>query len=146
MKIEDALALVPQIKAFKVAHSGTYPSLHSEDANEKHLAQVQAFLTAQRAKWERDKARREAESSSESAWIISKNLQHYLKAKTLIYSSQNQKHAPTADDHLIESFSKITLFVRKYGRMPDGDSEDLNEAVLGTQLNTIRATRKNPKH
>lgn len=62
MKVEDALSLVPQIKAFVVAHNGTFPSLHSDDANEKHLAQVQAFLTAQRAKWEREKLRRQAES------------------------------------------------------------------------------------
>jgi len=61
MKVEDALALVPQIKAFVVAHNGQFPSLHSDDANEKHLAQVQAFLTAQRAKWEREKLRRQSE-------------------------------------------------------------------------------------
>jgi superfamily II DNA or RNA helicase len=64
MKVEDALALVPQIKAFVVAHNGKFPSLHTDDANEKHLAQVQAFLTAQRAKWEREKVRREAESEN----------------------------------------------------------------------------------
>jgi superfamily II DNA or RNA helicase len=64
MKIEDALALVPQIKAFIVAHNGRHPSIQSDDANEKHLAQVQAFLTAQRAKWEREKARRELEGAS----------------------------------------------------------------------------------
>lgn len=62
MKVEDALALVPQVKAFIVAHGGKPPSLHSDDANEKHLAQVQAFLTAERAKWEREKLRRQAES------------------------------------------------------------------------------------
>lgn len=62
MKVEDALALVPQVKAFIVAHGGKSPSLHSDDANEKHLAQVQAFLTAERAKWEREKLRRQAES------------------------------------------------------------------------------------
>jgi hypothetical protein len=62
MKVEDALALVPQVKAFIVAHGGKAPSLHSDDANEKHLAQVQAFLTAERARWEREKLRRQAES------------------------------------------------------------------------------------
>lgn len=62
MKVEDALALVPQVKAFIVAHGGKAPSLHSDDANEKHLAQVQAFLTAERAKWEREKLRRQAEA------------------------------------------------------------------------------------
>ncbi len=65
MKVEDALALVPQVKAFIVAHDGKAPSLHSDDANEKHLAQVQAFLTAERAKWEREKLRRQAESGED---------------------------------------------------------------------------------
>lgn len=60
MKVEDALALVPQIRAFVVAHNGKSPSLHANEANEKHLAQVQAFLTAQHAKWEREKLRRQA--------------------------------------------------------------------------------------
>ncbi len=61
MRVEDALALVPQIKAFIVAHNGKYPSLHSDDNNEKILAQAQAFLTAQRAKYEREKIKRSAE-------------------------------------------------------------------------------------
>lgn len=61
MKVEDALALVPQIKAFIVAHNGAFPSLHTDDKNEKLLAQAQAFLTAQRAKYEREKAARAEE-------------------------------------------------------------------------------------
>lgn len=59
-----------------------------------------------------------------------------------LFKPKPKKHVPTADDHLIESFSKITLFVRNYGRMPDAESDDLNEAVLGTQLGTIRADKK----
>ncbi len=62
MKIEDALALVPQIKAYVVSHNGAFPSLQSEEKNEKLLAQAQAFLTAQRAKYEREKIRRQAEA------------------------------------------------------------------------------------
>ena len=61
MKVEDALALVPQIKVFIVAHQGKYPSLHSDDQNEKLLAQAQAFLTAQRAKYERMKREKQTE-------------------------------------------------------------------------------------
>ncbi len=64
MRVEDALAMVPQIKAFVVAHNGKYPSLHADDNNEKILAQAQAFLTAQRAKYEREKARRTAGGES----------------------------------------------------------------------------------
>lgn len=64
MRVEDALALVPQIKAFIVAHNGKYPSLHSDDSNEKILAQAQAFLTVQRAKYEREKLRRVNEGAA----------------------------------------------------------------------------------
>ncbi len=64
MKVEDALRLAPQVEAFVRAYN-RHPSLNSDDANEKHLAQVQAFLTAQRAKWEREKLRRKAEGATE---------------------------------------------------------------------------------
>lgn len=56
MKVDDALVLVEPLKAFIVAHNGKYPSLHSSDRNEQLLAQAQAFLTAQRAKWERERS------------------------------------------------------------------------------------------
>jgi len=55
MKVEDALALYPQIKAFVVVHNGKFPSLNSDDKNEKLLAQAQAFLTAQMASYKREK-------------------------------------------------------------------------------------------
>lgn len=55
MKDEDALMLVPQIKAFIASHDGKYPALNSSDNNEKLLAQAQAYLTAQKAKWMREK-------------------------------------------------------------------------------------------
>lgn len=56
MSDEDALALVPQIKAFVVAHNGKYPALNANDKNEKLLAQAQAYLTARYAKWQQDKS------------------------------------------------------------------------------------------
>lgn len=55
MSDEDALALVPQIKAFVVVHNGKYPMLNSSDKNEKLLAQAQAYLTARYAQVQRDK-------------------------------------------------------------------------------------------
>ena len=55
MSDEDALALVPQIKAFVVANNGKYPALNSSDKNEKLLAQAQAYLTARKAAWLREK-------------------------------------------------------------------------------------------
>ena len=54
MSDEDALALVPQIKAFVIAHNGKYPALNSSDKSEKLLAQAQAYLTARKAAWLRD--------------------------------------------------------------------------------------------
>ncbi len=51
MTDEDALALVPQIKAFVVSHNGQYPNIHSDDKDEKLLAQAQAYLTAKKAQW-----------------------------------------------------------------------------------------------
>src|SRR5665647_759947 len=59
-----------------------------------------------------------------------------------LFKPKPKRHVATADDHLIESFGKITLFVRNFGRMPNANAEDLSEAVLGTQLNTIRADKK----
>ncbi len=56
MSDEDALALVPHIKAFLVAHNGKYPALNATDKNEKLLAQAQAYLTARYAKWQQTKA------------------------------------------------------------------------------------------
>ncbi len=56
MSDEDALALVPHIKAFVVAHNGKYPALNATDKNEKLLAQAQAYLTARYAKWQQNKA------------------------------------------------------------------------------------------
>lgn len=55
MSDEDALALVPQVKAFVIAHNGKYPALNSSDKNEKLLAQAQAYLTARKAAWLREK-------------------------------------------------------------------------------------------
>jgi hypothetical protein len=55
MSDEDALALVPQIKAFVVSHNGKYPMLNASNKNEKLLAQAQAYLTARYAQVKRDK-------------------------------------------------------------------------------------------
>lgn len=74
----------------------------------------------------------------------------YFEELTSLFESEDadlfrpspKRHIVTADDHLIESFSKITLFVKNYGRIPNTDSVDLNEAVLGTQLNTIKSDKK----
>lgn len=51
MSDEDALALVPKIKAFVINHNGKHPSLNSNDPDEKLLAQARAYLTAKKAEW-----------------------------------------------------------------------------------------------
>jgi len=61
MTDEDALALVPQIKAFVVAHNGKYPALNASNKNEKLLAQAQAYLTARYAKWQQENKSEKAE-------------------------------------------------------------------------------------
>jgi len=74
----------------------------------------------------------------------------YFDELTLLFESDDadlfkpkpRRHVASADDHLIESFGKITLFVRSFGRMPLAHAEALDEAILGTQLNAIRADKK----
>ena len=58
-----------------------------------------------------------------------------------MFKPKPKKHVATPDDCLIDSFAEITLFVREHGRMPSADAEDMQEAVLGTQLNSIRSDK-----
>ncbi|MDB5176187.1 MAG: DEAD-like helicase [Candidatus Saccharibacteria bacterium] len=55
MSDEDALALVPNIQAFVVAHNGKYPALNADDKQEQLLAQAQAYITARKMQWLREK-------------------------------------------------------------------------------------------
>lgn len=59
-----------------------------------------------------------------------------------LFKPKPKKHVATPDDRLIDSFGEITLFVRKHGRLPSADADDMNEAVLGTRLKAIRADKK----
>ncbi len=59
-----------------------------------------------------------------------------------LFKPKPKKHVATPDDRLIDSFGEVTLFVRKYGRLPNADADDMNEAVLGTRLKAIRADKK----
>lgn len=58
-----------------------------------------------------------------------------------LFKPKPKKHIASADDHLIDSFQKITLFVRNYGRLPDPSADDINEAALAVSLNTIRSDK-----
>ena len=55
MTDEDAIFWVPKIKEFLIKNNGKYPSLNSNDKEEKQLAQAQAYLTARKAEWLRKK-------------------------------------------------------------------------------------------
>jgi hypothetical protein len=58
-----------------------------------------------------------------------------------MFKPKPKKHVATPDDRLIDLFGEITLFVREYGRLPSADAEVIQEAVLGTRLNAIRADK-----
>ena len=58
-----------------------------------------------------------------------------------LFKPKPKRHVATADDRLIDSFSEITLFVREFGRLPSADANEMQEAVLGTRLNAIRADK-----
>lgn len=58
-----------------------------------------------------------------------------------MFKPKPKKHVATPDDRLIESFGEITLFVREFGRLPSAEADAMQEAVLGTRLNAIRADK-----
>lgn len=58
-----------------------------------------------------------------------------------LFKPKPKRHVATADDRLIDSFGEITLFVREFGRLPSADANEMQEAVLGTRLNAIRADK-----
>ena len=58
-----------------------------------------------------------------------------------LFKPKAKKHIATPDDSLVNSFNDITLFVRNSGNLPSPDADDMKEAVLGTQLNSIRTDK-----
>ncbi|MGB4957115.1 MAG: GIY-YIG nuclease family protein [Candidatus Saccharimonas sp.] len=58
-----------------------------------------------------------------------------------LFKPKPKRHTATPDDRLIDSFGEITAFVREHGRMPSAEADDMQEAVLGTRLNAIRADK-----
>lgn len=58
-----------------------------------------------------------------------------------LFKPKPKKHVATSDDRLIDSFGEITLFVREFGRLPNADADEIQEAVLGTRLNAVRADK-----
>ncbi len=58
-----------------------------------------------------------------------------------LFKPKPKKHVATPDDRLINSFNEIAQFVRDNGRTPSAEADDMREAVLGTQLNSIRSDK-----
>lgn len=58
-----------------------------------------------------------------------------------LFKPKPKKHVATPDDRLINTFSEIAQFVRDNGRTPNAEADDMREAVLGTQLNSIRSDK-----
>lgn len=58
-----------------------------------------------------------------------------------LFKPKLKKHLATPDDRLINSFIEIVQFVRDNGRKPNAEADDMREAVLGTQLNSIRSDK-----
>lgn len=59
-----------------------------------------------------------------------------------LFKPRPKKNIPSADDRLIESFNQITDFVKKYDHIPDKESDDIKEALLGARLLSIRSDSK----
>lgn len=58
-----------------------------------------------------------------------------------LFKPKPKKRAATPDDRLINTFNDIAQFVRDNGRTPNAEADDMREAVLGTQLNSIRSDK-----
>lgn len=58
-----------------------------------------------------------------------------------LFKPKPKKHVAMPDDRLINSFNEIAQFVRDNGRTPSAEADDMREAVLGTQLNSIRSDK-----
>lgn len=58
-----------------------------------------------------------------------------------LFKPKPKKHVATPDDRLINTFNEIAQFVRDNGRAPNAEADDMQEAVLGTQLNSIRSDK-----
>ncbi len=58
-----------------------------------------------------------------------------------LFRPKPKMHVATPDDRLINSFNEITQFVRDHGRIPNAEADEMREAVLGTQLNSIRISK-----
>ena len=59
-----------------------------------------------------------------------------------LFKPAPKKHVITKDERLVNSFEQINEFVRKNGRTPSEQADDISEAMLGHMLNTIKVDKK----
>lgn len=59
-----------------------------------------------------------------------------------LFKPTPKKHIVTKDERLVTSFEKINDFVRKNGHIPDEQSADISEAMLGHMLNKMKTDKK----
>ena len=59
-----------------------------------------------------------------------------------LFKPAPKKHVITKDERLVGSFEQINDFVRKNGRIPIEQVDDISEATLGHMLNTIKVDKK----
>ncbi len=59
-----------------------------------------------------------------------------------LFKPAPKKHVITKDERLVGSFEQINDFVRKNGRIPIEQADDISEAMFGHMLNTIRVDKK----
>ena len=63
-----------------------------------------------------------------------------------LFKLKPKRNIQTSDDRLLEAFNKINDFIRNNERLPNSQSSDINEAVLGTELDTIKVDDKKSEY
>lgn len=63
-----------------------------------------------------------------------------------LFKLKPKRKIQTSDDRLLEAFNKINDFIRNNERLPNSQSSDINEAVLGTELDTIKVDDKKSEY
>ena len=58
-----------------------------------------------------------------------------------LFKPKEKQKFTTTKERLVESFEQITEFVRKNGRLPDQNADDLKEAGLGVRLASVRVDK-----
>ena len=63
-----------------------------------------------------------------------------------LFKLKPKRNIQTSDDRLLEAFNKINDFIRNNEQLPKSQSSDINEGVLGTELDTIKVDDKKSEY